>query len=293
MPGHSSIPPRNCAACGQSFRVLASTSPQRFCSHACSVKAINVKNRRGTITDRFWSKVNKTETCWLWTASKNQSGFGLFGTEKRSNGTMRMECAHRFSWQLHYGPIPEGARVVHICPSGSNPACVNPEHLQLHTEADEPRPYGPRRSFDEVFWDNVHKTPDCWLWTAGKTNGGYGKLTTYERVTKLAHRISWEIHFGEVPEGLCVLHHCDNPSCVRPDHLFLGTLNDNKQDCVVKERHSRGEKVNTSKLTEEQVKEIRQACAQGANKSELAKRYGVDRSSIFRIARGETWSFLS
>ncbi len=136
MPGHSTIPPRTCAACGKLFRVLANTSTKRFCSHACSVTVINVRNRRGTLEDRFWAKVQKTDSCWLWIASKNQCGYGLFATEPRPNGSMKMEPAHRVSWRIHFGDIPQGLLVLHNCPGGDNPSCVNPAHLWLGTDHD-------------------------------------------------------------------------------------------------------------------------------------------------------------
>lgn len=93
------------------------------------------------------------------------------------------------------------------------------------------------RPLDERFWEKVDKTGDCWLWTSPPRSGGYGGIG--EPITGrmlAAHRVSWELHYGPIPDGLCVLHQCDVRLCVRPDHLFLGTKQDNTQDMIAKSR---------------------------------------------------------
>ncbi len=90
---------------------------------------------------------------------------------------------------------------------------------------------------EERFWKHVHKTDSCWLWTASVNDKGYGQLFVGVGKSPLrAHRVSWELHRGLIPIGLLVLHHCDNPPCVRPDHLFLGTYKDSTQDMISKGR---------------------------------------------------------
>jgi hypothetical protein len=88
-------------------------------------------------------------------------------------------------------------------------------------------------------WEKVQKEPNggCWLWTGGTTNGGYGVIGVGRGRLHRAHRISWEIANGPIPDGLKVLHRCDNPPCVNPAHLFLGTQVDNMRDCAAKGRH--------------------------------------------------------
>ncbi len=94
------------------------------------------------------------------------------------------------------------------------------------------------------FWKMVDKdTPvhpilgtSCWLWTGCKLPYAHGQFNVGNHKIVLAHRFSWELHYGSIPEGLYVCHHCDNPSCVRPDHLFIGTQKDNVQDCIQKGR---------------------------------------------------------
>lgn len=88
----------------------------------------------------------------------------------------------------------------------------------------------------ERFWSNVEKFDEgCWEWTAAKNNEGYG-LTSHNGQLQLTHRLSWEMHYGPVPDGLFVCHHCDNPLCVRPEHLFTGTNGDNMKDMYKKGR---------------------------------------------------------
>ena len=97
-------------------------------------------------------------------------------------------------------------------------------------------------TFQTAFWKKVRKTTSgCWGWVGASSGAGYGHTRIGGRNIS-AHRTSWELHFGAVPDGMCVLHRCDNRRCVRPDHLFLGTLSDNSRDCVEKGRHGQARK---------------------------------------------------
>lgn len=94
----------------------------------------------------------------------------------------------------------------------------------------------------DLFWNKVDKSGECWIWIGSKVGGTeYGKVG-YAGKTWRAHRLSWKFAFGDIPNDLCVLHKCDNPSCVRPDHLFLGTHDDNNKDMVKKGRSVKGDK---------------------------------------------------
>ena len=106
-----------------------------------------------------------------------------------------------------------------------------------------------QKTLEERFWAKVQKSDACWGWIGSRQHNGYGYLHfggKTKRKPLRAHRVSWALHFGEVPEGLSVLHQCDNPSCVRPDHLFLGDRSANMQDCAAKKR---GCTVGKSRLT--------------------------------------------
>jgi hypothetical protein len=86
------------------------------------------------------------------------------------------------------------------------------------------------------FWEKVDKSTDCWIWTAYKNKQGYGRLGISGANAVNAHRLSWTIHNGEIPDGYFVCHKCDNPSCIKPDHLFVGTRQDNIDDMMLKKR---------------------------------------------------------
>jgi len=128
----------------------------------------------------------------------------------------------------------------------------------------------------------------CWLWVASIDSNGYGQFRN-GRCLEWAHRASWMLNKGEIPVGICVLHKCDTPVCVNPDHLFLGTQSDNTRDCIRKGRHIRGSKVGTSKLTEQDVLAIR---SDTRSKKEIAISFGVSSSAIGLIKSRKRWSYL-
>lgn len=128
-----------------------------------------------------------------------------------------------------------------------------------------------------LFWRRVHKTDKCWLWQGPLNRKGYGEAF-YQGSNRLAHRVAWALTHGDMPT-LCVLHKCDNPICVRPDHLFLGTRADNNRDMATKNRHG------LSKLTLAQVREIRTFRGQEPL-IKTAERYHVSFSLISHIQTG-------
>ena len=132
----------------------------------------------------------------------------------------------------------------------------------------------------------------CWLWTASIDTGGYGQIKKTDRLVH-AHRVSWELHNGPIPEGLDCLHQCNTRACVNPDHLWLGTAIDNMKHCYAEGRRNiidnRGEKNGVAKLTASDVREIR--TTKGAQR-EIAKRFNVSQTRISKIKRGEAWSHI-
>ena len=147
------------------------------------------------------------------------------------------------------------------------------------------------------FWKNVkkHGSRTCWLWigtTMSKKSGSYGQIY-YNGAMRLAHRISWLIHFNRIPDDMCVLHKCDNPICVNPLHLFLGTLYDNNRDMAIKGRAKgtkMGETNPNSKLCWSQVERIRNYALQGYTHRQIGQRFNISHAQVGRIVRGEYWS---
>jgi DNA-binding CsgD family transcriptional regulator len=141
------------------------------------------------------------------------------------------------------------------------------------------------------FWPKVRKGDGCWIWL-GANNGKYGHILTY-KVMEYSHRVSWEIHYGPIQAGMNVLHRCDNPLCVRPDHLFLGTQSDNIKDCVAKGRfahaRARGERHAHAKLTESDVLAIR---ADSRLQKDIARQHGITQAVVSKIKRRRLWGHL-
>lgn len=128
---------------------------------------------------------------------------------------------------------------------------------------------------------------DCWEWTGARQTFGYGLLRVDGRLQR-AHRYSYERYNGPIPAGLFVLHRCDNPPCVNPNHLFLGTVQDNSDDMCRKGRQAHN--ATWSKLTDAQVRAIRHEYALGGvSQRAIAARYGVSQMAISRAVRGETY----
>jgi len=129
----------------------------------------------------------------------------------------------------------------------------------------------------------------CWRWARCGDKDGYGIIHLQGGTVERAHRFAYRITHGEIPDGLVVRHSCDNPRCVNPAHLSVGTCAENTGDAVAKNRHYHGERFHTAKLTEADVIAIRAA---KATITELAKAYGVDKTNISCIRRGKTWRHL-
>ena len=143
----------------------------------------------------------------------------------------------------------------------------------------------------ERFESRIKKSENCWEWNGGKSVLGYGRFWLDGRDQR-AHRVSYQFYVGEIPDGLNVCHRCDNPGCVNPDHLFLGTTTDNARDRMNKGRGFRptGERHHMAKLTEEKVKEIRARHSDGARGDDLAKEFCVSEPTISMIVCGHIWA---
>jgi len=135
------------------------------------------------------------------------------------------------------------------------------------------------------FWANVKKTDTCWVWTAYTYHGGYGQFRTKERAWS-AHKYSWFLHTGYAPgSDVDVCHKCDNPPCVRPDHLFIGTRKENHEDMIRK-----GRKPTVLSLL--QVHEIRKLAQLGRSNNEIAEYLHLTRDQVYRVTSGKCWKAI-
>lgn len=131
----------------------------------------------------------------------------------------------------------------------------------------------------------------CRVWNTDNTSNRYGWVSS-GNINQSAHSLSYEINVGSIPDGMNVLHRCDNGLCIRPEHLFLGSHAENMADKVAKGRQVKGDRVNTSKLNEEAVIEIRRRLSDGDGHRDIALEYNVDESTIRAIRDGKTWKHL-
>ncbi len=157
---------------------------------------------------------------------------------------------------------------------------------------EQPTGIKPTQKQLKNFWAKVSKTESCWIWTAALVSGGYGGFKTPLGIRR-AHRFSWELSNGKIKGGLHVLHKCDNPKCVNPDHLFIGTPQDNANDRNSKGRHEHGDRHGMAKLNSEKVIEIRRLCRTGRfSLKHISQIFSVSRETIGQIRDRKTWSHL-
>ena len=230
--------------------------------------------------------MEKTKFCWKWTGflNKNKSPVirlsNVISYDKHSIVEFN---PRRLSLELVGKTISPKEKVQLTC---DNKLCVNPAHLVYGNEAR--------------FWNKVQRLSDdeCWIWTAGQDKDMYGKFKLYydgNLIDIRAHVYSWELFVGHpLPKniGLQVCHKCDHPYCVNPHHLFIGTTQDNTKDRDEKGRQARGEKHILSKLTEINVKEIRELHKNDMSITQLSHRFQVGWTTIACAINGKTWKHV-
>lgn len=159
---------------------------------------------------------------------------------------------------------------------------------------------GMRAPLAERFWAKVDKAAakQCWEWTGTRNNKGYGMIGRGSAGLgkALAHRVSYELANGPIPNGLNILHSCDNPACVNPAHLRAGTQKENQVEMSLKGRSGgsgyRGEMIGTAKLNDEKVIAIRQAYVDGVPMNDMCEQFSVSRPTVKRVIQGKTWAHL-
>lgn len=178
------------------------------------------------------------------------------------------------------------------------------------------RPISSMEKFTSRFWERVNKTDSCWEWLGCLNAWGYGivnsgKPGNHGFSSNLAHRVSWVLANGDIPDGMCILHHCDNRKCVNPSHLFIGTRHDNMVDCLAKGRFPMGDNSSTrryldknpyvrnhgsgitgerhprAKFTDAQVDEIRRMHSAGERTVDIVRMFGVSRHHVWLIVKNK------
>lgn len=154
----------------------------------------------------------------------------------------------------------------------------------------------PQRVFERIGGRyQINSVTGCWSWTGTVDKDGYGKIHARENGVLLrfsAHRLSYLLHCGDIPEGLWVLHRCDNPGCINPDHLFLGTIKDNVKDMNSKGRHAKGEKDPMAKITESDVLKIYELRKGGMSQRAIAELFNISGTQVSNICAGKNWTHL-
>ena len=145
------------------------------------------------------------------------------------------------------------------------------------------------KSEEQRFWEKVDTSGECWLWVAQTDDSGYGHFRNTLTNSCLAHRYSYRLHHGALPDEADVLHECDTPGCVRPSHLFEGTHDDNMRDMAVKGRMNGSHGI---KLTAVTVREIRRLQEQGVTYQALADGFGVALTTISHVIKRRTWKHI-
>jgi hypothetical protein len=241
-------------------------------------------------------------------------------------------CAlHYHRWHRHGDPTVRTKRITNIIRECSVNDCSNRARTRnmcgMHytrwqltgdplvlspNRSNNPRPLPTTIITDPVFlcrfWTRVDtngpvqrsKLGRCWVWTGKRRESGYGRVRVGIRDPETgryyepqAHRVSWFLFTGEDPGELLGLHRCDNPPCVRPTHLWLGTRAANNRDRDVKGRQNRGKRNGSAKLTDEVVLELRNLHATGRYlQRELAARFGVNRATVSEIVNRKRWIHL-
>lgn len=161
--------------------------------------------------------------------------------------------------------------------------CINPLHMY-------------HKDVNTRFWEkvDVRSENECWNWTGSVDGGNYGEFMISTHNREKAHRYSWRLVHGDIPDKLYICHHCDNPLCVNPSHLFLGTSYDNTHDKLNKNRHKRlrGKLNGMCKLQEQDIIDIREKHNNGVSYKKLGAEYGISMTQIGRIIKRESWVWL-
>lgn len=245
--------------------------------------------RKGSSVDThtlIWNKieVDNTTKCWNWTGAISHKGGGVpLQNVTRLNGSKQNVSVKRLLW-AEVNELPEFKfELWNTC---GNSKCVNPDHQITNTPVNR-------------FWLQTEipkdKEDGCWIWVGTLNHHGYGNFRGFNGKNDKAHRFSYRLHYGKFDESLEILHSCDNPACVNPKHLSVGTHDTNMEQMVERGRSipMRGENAFNNKLTEEQVLEIRSRYSNGnGTYKSLSGEFGVSVGHIKNLVIGKSWAWL-
>jgi hypothetical protein len=222
--------------------------------------------------------------CIIWDGLKRKDKRGYI----RINN--KIIDSNRYVYENTYGKIPEGICVRRKC---KNIECININHLYL-----EPKIIPAKERFFKFVKIPIDKKL-CWIWLGNKDKDGYGKFNALKDFNeRSAHRVSYIIHKGKISKNKVICHSCDNPSCVNPEHLWIGSISDNTKDSFLKNRRNSvppihyGKDNHKTKLTEFQVIEIRDLYYEGFNYAELSRIYPVSAHTIREICLRKIWKWI-
>lgn len=246
---------------------------------------VNVYLRHGKGKNKlyFWENVRKTRGCWIWVGAVQKRG------TENEHPSFGSQNAKRTSYEIAFGELTKKSRVSRIC---DNRLCVNPDHL-IASGQNVYMLNGTPRKNKLNFWDNVKKGRNCWEWTGSK-NGHSPKHQYGTFANQRAHRYVYEMEIGEIPNGMCVLHRCDNTLCVNPRHLFTGTQTDNINDMIKKGRgaDNSGIKNPRAKLSHSIVRKIRIMYSTGLSAGRISKIFNIPWGTAQHVCYGRTWRHL-
>lgn len=199
----------------------------------------------------------------------------------------RSVSIQKFIYEQCFGEVPEGEVVSHKC---GNKKCINPEHLTLTTKAGVVNQIVKKYVANPVDFD-IDPVTGCFNCNSHPEIRGYHYMRVNGKSIGV-HRFVYEQMFGEIPEGLVVRHRCDNPHCINPEHLELGTQADNIRDMVERGRQAKGSMTKSAKLTEQDVCEIRRRLDAGERVCDLARAFEVHYMTIVRIKQKKIWKHV-
>lgn len=224
---------------------------------------------------------DSTKDCWNWEGNVNASGRPVFTIDIKKKDFRQVQTIYPQTvlYEVWYN-TEKPARVMDL--SCGNSRCCNPTHMVA-------------RTFNVRFWENTDR-PDgdggCWLWKGYIRKNGYGSVTIKGK-SYHTHVVSYKEYYNEeIPKGMCVLHSCNNPACINPAHLRLGTHQDNMDDMTNADRQAKGSKNGNSVLNEDQVRQIKILLKNGATKRSVAEAFGVSFNAIKDLKKGRTWKWL-